>query len=157
MIKKGTLKYKWMMITTLIMFSTIILFCLVIIFFLKDTLRDGEIDEAEHSSSEIVNLVESRSMNNITTLDLTAMLENFEKAIIYDRNGKQLMQSSTENMINFKPDIDFVDPETIQISKHNGIPYLIITEPIHSERFEGYSVLIHSLKDITMSFVLYIL
>ena len=50
-----------MMITTLIMFSTIILFCLVIIFFLKDTLRDGEIDEAEHSSSEIVNLVESRS------------------------------------------------------------------------------------------------
>ena len=66
------------MITTLIMFSTIILFCLVIIF-LKDTLRDGEIDEAEHSSSEIVNLVESRSMNNITTLDLTAMLENFEK------------------------------------------------------------------------------
>ncbi len=67
MIKKGTLKYKWMMITTLIMFSTIILFCLVIIFFLKDTLRDGEIDEAEHSSSEIVNLVESRSMNNITT------------------------------------------------------------------------------------------
>ena len=64
------------------------------------------------------------------------------------------MQSSNENMINFKPDIDFVDPETIQISKHNGIPYLIITEPIHSERFEGYSVLIHSLKDITMSFVL---
>ena len=55
-------------------------------------------------------------MNNITTLDLTAMLENFEKAIIYDRNGKQLMQSSNENMINFKPDIDFVDPETIQIS-----------------------------------------
>ena len=50
------------------------------------------------------------------------------------------MQSSNENMINFKPDIDFVDPETIQISKHNGIPYLIITEPIHSERFEGYSV-----------------
>lgn len=96
-------------------------------------------------------------MNNITTLDLTAMLENFEKAIIYDRNGKQLMQSSNENMINFKPDIDFVDPETIQISKHNGIPYLIITEPIHSERFEGYSVLIHPLKDITMSFVLYIL
>lgn len=79
MIKKGTLKYKWMMITTLIMFSTIILFCLVIIFFLKDTLRDGEIDDTEHSSSEIVNLVESRSMNNITTLDLTAMLENFEK------------------------------------------------------------------------------
>ena len=64
------------------------------------------------------------------------------------------MQSSNENMINFKPDIDFVDPETIQISKHNGIPYLIITEPIHSERFEGYSVLIHPLKDITMSFVL---
>lgn len=146
MIKKGTLKYKWMMITTLIMFSTIILFCLVIIFFLKDTLRDDEIDEAEHSSNDIVNLVESRSMNNITTLDLTAMLENFEKAIIYDRNGKQLMQSSKENMINFKHDIDFVDPETIQISKHNGIPYLIITEPIHSERFEGYSVLIHSLE-----------
>ena len=66
------------------------------------------------------------------------------------------MQSSNENMINFKPDIDFVDPETIQISKHNGIPYLIITEPIHSERFEGYSVLIHSLEgynNVVRSFI----
>ncbi|MDU3265450.1 MAG: two-component sensor histidine kinase, partial [Staphylococcus sp.] len=52
MMKNHTLQYKWMTITTLIMFTTIILFCLIIIFFLKDTLREGEVDEAEHSLSD---------------------------------------------------------------------------------------------------------
>ncbi|WP_425262435.1 hypothetical protein, partial [Staphylococcus saccharolyticus] len=37
MIKRQKLKYKWMLITTLITFTTILLFCLIIIFFLKDT------------------------------------------------------------------------------------------------------------------------
>ncbi|MCO7044167.1 two-component sensor histidine kinase, partial [Staphylococcus hominis] len=83
MMKNHTLQYKWMTITTLIMFTTIILFCLIIIFFLKDTLREGEVDEAEHSLSDIVNLIQTRPINNISILDLSASLENYEEVIIY--------------------------------------------------------------------------
>lgn len=103
MIKKRTLQYKWMTITTLIMFTTILLFCLITIFFLKDTLREGEIDEAEHSSSEIVNLIQTRSVDRISTLDLSASLENFEEVMIYDQEGKELMHTSNESSMHFKP------------------------------------------------------
>ncbi|MCE5097354.1 HAMP domain-containing sensor histidine kinase [Staphylococcus devriesei] len=146
MIKKRTLQYKWMMITTLIMFTTIVLFCLIIIFFLKDILRHGEIDEAEHSLSDIVNLIQTKSINNISTLDLSASLENFEEAIIYDRDGKQIMQTSNENGMNFKPSINFTKIEHIQVMRNEGVQYLILTEPIHTRYFEGYSVLVHSLE-----------
>ena len=78
MIKRRKLKYKWMMITTLITFTTILLFCLIIIFFLKDTLRNSELDEAERSSSDIANLFHSKSLDQISPLDLNASLENFQ-------------------------------------------------------------------------------
>jgi two-component system sensor histidine kinase ArlS len=57
-------------------------------------------------------------------------------------------------MINFKPDIDFVDPETIQISKHNGIPYLIITEPIHCYILQGSELKHYSLQNVHYVLVL---
>ena len=81
MIKRRKLKYKWMMITTLITFTTILLFCLIIIF-LKDTLRNSELDEAERSSSDIANLFHSKSLDQISPLDLNASLENFQEVII---------------------------------------------------------------------------
>ena len=90
--KNHKLQYKWMTITTLIMFTTIILFCLIIIFFLKDTLREGEVDEAEHSLSDVVNLIQTRSITNISTLDLSASLENYEEVIIYNHEGHKIMK-----------------------------------------------------------------
>lgn len=65
MIKRQKLKYKWMLITTLITFTTILLFCLIIIFFLEDTLRNSELDEAERSSNDIANLFHSKPLNMI--------------------------------------------------------------------------------------------
>ena len=34
----------------------------------------------------------------------------------------------------------------IQVMRNNGKEYLVITEPLHSPNFKGYSVLIHSLE-----------
>ncbi len=147
MIKRRKLKYKWMMITTLITFTTILLFCLIIIFFLKDTLRNSELDEAERSSSDIANLFHSKSLDQISPLDLNASLENFQEVIIFDDRGKKLIQTSNENAINYDKKVDINHPERIHIHKSHGINYLIITEPIHSKDFSGYSVLIHSLQN----------
>ncbi|BGE82444.1 HAMP domain-containing sensor histidine kinase [Staphylococcus petrasii] len=146
MIKKRTLQYKWMTITTLIMFTTILLFCLITIFFLKDTLREGEIDEAEHSSSEIVNLIQTRSVDRISTLDLSASLENFEEVMIYNQEGKELMHTSNESSMHFKPPFDLTNIERVKVAKYKGRQFLIITEPIQSRNFQGFSVLVHSLE-----------
>ena len=144
--KNHTLQYKWMTITTLIMFTTIILFCLIIIFFLKDTLREGEVDEAEHSLSDIVNLIQTRPINNISILDLSASLENYEEVIIYNHIGQRIMKSSNESTIQFIPNNNLQKTDRIQVMRNNGKEYLVITEPLHSPNFKGYSVLIHSLE-----------
>ena len=38
-------------------------------------------------------------------------------------------------------------PERIHIQRSHGINYLVITEPIRSKDFSGYSVLVHSLQN----------
>ncbi|MCG2351948.1 HAMP domain-containing sensor histidine kinase [Staphylococcus epidermidis] len=147
MIKRQKLKYKWMLITTLITFTTILLFCLIIIFFLKDTLRSSEIDEAERSSNDIVNLFHSKSLSDISALDLNASLENFQEILIYDDKGRKLIQTSNDNTLAYDNKIDFKHPERIHIQRSHGINYLVITEPIRSKDFSGYSVLVHSLQN----------
>ncbi|MGC7686789.1 HAMP domain-containing sensor histidine kinase [Staphylococcus epidermidis] len=147
MIKRQKLKYKWMLITTLITFTTILLFCLIIIFFLKDTLRSSEIDEAERSSNDIANLFHSKSLSDISALDLNASLENFQEILIYDDKGRKLIQTSNDNTPAYDNKIDFKHPERIHIQRSHGINYLVITEPIRSKDFSGYSVLVHSLQN----------
>lgn len=147
MIKRQKLKYKWMLITTLITFTTILLFCLIIIFFLKDTLRSSEIDEAERSSNDIANLFHSKSLSDISALDLNASLENFQEILIYDDKGRKLIQTSNDNTLAYDNKIDFKHPERIHIHRSHGINYLVITEPIRSKEFSGYSVLVHSLQN----------
>lgn len=148
MIKRQKLKYKWMLITTLITFTTILLFCLIIIFFLKDTLRSSEIDEAERSSNDIANLFHSKSLSDISALDLNASLENFQEILIYDDKGRKLIQTSNDdNTLAYDNNIDFKHPERIHIQRSHGINYLVITEPIRSKDFSGYSVLVHSLQN----------
>ena len=49
---------------------------------------DSELDEAERSSSDIANLFHSKSLDQISPLDLNASLENFQEVIIFDDRGK---------------------------------------------------------------------
>ena len=51
-------------------------------------------DEAERSSTDIANLFHSKSLAQISALDLNASLENFQEVIIYDEKGKKLIQTS---------------------------------------------------------------
>ena len=80
--------------------------------FLKDTLREGEVDEAEHSLSDIVNLIQTRPINNISILDLSASLENYEEVIIYNHTGQRIMKSSNESTIQFIPNNNLQRPSS---------------------------------------------
>lgn len=147
MMKQRKLKYKWMLITTFITFITIVLFCLVIIFFLKDALHDSELDEAERSSDDIINLFHAKPLDEISALDLNASLENFQEVTIFNTKGKKLLQTANENLPSVPSNIGFSHPERVKIIKYKGVDYLAITERIHTQNFNGYSVLIHSLEN----------
>lgn len=147
MMKQRKLKYKWMLITTFITFITIVLFCLVIIFFLKDALHDSELDEAERSSDDIINLFHAKPLDEISTLDLNASLENFQEVTIFNTKGKKLLQTTNENLPSVPSNIGLSHPERVKIIKYKGVDYLAITERIHTQNFNGYSVLIHSLEN----------
>ena len=147
MMKQRKLKYKWMLITTFITFITIVLFCLVIIFFLKNALHDSELDEAERSSDDIINLFHAKPLDEISALDLNASLENFQEVTIFNTKGKKLLQTTNENLPSVPSNIGLSHPERVKIIKYKGVDYLAITERIHTQNFNGYSVLIHSLEN----------
>jgi len=144
--KQRKLKYKWMLITTLITFVTIVLFCLIIIFFLKEALHNSELDEAEKSSNDIINLLHSKPPEDISALDLNASLENFQEVSIFDDKGKKLLQTTSENLPTIPSNVGLSHPERVKVVNYKGVDYLVITERIHSKKFDGYSILVHSLE-----------
>ena len=146
MMKQRKLKYKWMLITTLITFVTIVLFCLIIIFFLKEALHNSELDEAEKSSNDIINLLHTKPPEDISALDLNASLENFQEVSIFDDKGKKLLQTTSENLPTIPSNVGLSHPERVKVVNYKGVDYLVITERIHSKKFDGYSILVHSLE-----------
>lgn len=146
MMKQRKLKYKWILITTLITFVTIVLFCLIIIFFLKEALHNSELDEAEKSSNDIINLLHSKPPEDISALDLNASLENFQEVSIFDDKGKKLLQTTSENLPTIPSNVGLSHPERVKVVNYKGVDYLVITERIHSKKFDGYSILVHSLE-----------
>ncbi|WP_218047247.1 HAMP domain-containing sensor histidine kinase [Staphylococcus pasteuri] len=146
MMKQRKLKYKWMLITTLITFVTIVLFCLIIIFFLKEALHNSELDEAEKSSNDIINLLHSKPPEDISALDLNASLENFQEVSIFDDKGKKLLQTTSENLPTIPSNVGLSHPERVKVVNYKDVDYLVITERIHSKKFDGYSILVHSLE-----------
>lgn len=135
-----------MLITTLITFVTIVLFCLIIIFFLKEALHNSELDEAEKSSNDIINLLHSKPPEDISALDLNASLENFQEVSIFDDKGKKLLQTTSENLPTIPSNVGLSHPERVKVVNYKGVDYLVITERIHSKKFDGYSILVHSLE-----------
>ncbi|NQD98515.1 HAMP domain-containing sensor histidine kinase [Staphylococcus xylosus] len=145
--KQRKLKTKWMMITTTITFLTIFVFSLIIIFFLSSSLRHNELSEANRSSDDIVQLFESKDIDNITPLDLNASLGNFQKVILFNDDEKKIIETSNDKSITFSPEVVPKDRNNIVIKKHHNTDYLIITDHIESPKFNGYSVIVHSLED----------
>ncbi|HDI1430924.1 TPA: sensor histidine kinase ArlS, partial [Staphylococcus aureus] len=144
---KRKLRNNWIIVTTMITFVTIFLFCLIIIFFLKDTLHNSELDDAERSSSDINNLFHSKPVKDISALDLNASLGNFQEIIIYDEHNNKLFETSNDNTVRVEPGYEHRYFDRVIKKRYKGIEYLIIKEPITTQDFKGYSLLIHSLEN----------
>lgn len=49
----------------------------------------------KRSSKDIANLLESKPIDTISPLDISASLENFQEVLIYDHNGKNYFKLRT--------------------------------------------------------------
>ena len=144
--KQQSLKSKWMLITTFITFLIVFIFSLVMIYFLSNTLKNNELDEAERSADSIYNLLETKPVTELTSLDLNAALVDFQKIILYDKEGHRLLESS--NNLNTHLDFKLKLSRSHHVSYQNikGVDYFVVTNPVNTNQFNGYSVVIHSLK-----------
>ncbi|ODB66718.1 two-component sensor histidine kinase, partial [Staphylococcus sp. AOAB] len=109
-------------------------------------LHNSELDEAEKSSNDIINLLHSKPPEDISALDLNASLENFQEVSIFDDKGKKLLQTTSENLPTIPSNVGLSHPERVKVVNYKGVDYLVITERIHSKKFDGYSILVHSLE-----------
>lgn len=136
-----------MIITTTITFSTILIFSIIIIFYVSNALRQNEIAEAERSSNDINNLFETKPIDHISSLDLNASLGNYQKVMLYNNKEKLKLETSNDNSITFSPKLDIHNFHHNEIKSDHGVNYLVVTNKIESRSFNGYSVIVHSLKN----------
>lgn len=145
--KQRKLRTKWMIITTTITFLTIFFFSIIIIFFLSSSLRHNELDEAERSSEDIQKLFDTKKLSEITPLDLNASLGNFQKVMLFNEDGKKIIETSNSHSIDISPRLQKTDINHVIVKNEHNNDYLVITRHIDMPNFKGYSVVVHSLED----------
>lgn len=145
--KQRKLRTKWMIITTTITFLTIFFFSIIIIFFLSSSLRHNELDEAERSSEDIQKLFDTKKLSEITPLDLNAALGNFQKVMLFNEDGKKIIETSNSHSIDISPKLQKTDINHVIVKNEHNNDYLVITRHIDMPNFKGYSVVVHSLED----------
>ena len=145
--KQRKLRTKWMIITTTITFLTIFFFSIIIIFFLSSSLRHNELDEAERSSEDIQKLFDTKKLSEITPLDLNAALGNFQKVMLFNEDGKKIIETSNSHSIDISPRLQKTDINHVIVKNEQNNDYLVITRHIDMPNFKGYSVVVHSLED----------
>ena len=145
--KQRRLRTKWMVITTTITFTTILIFSIIIIFYLSNALRNNELEEAQRSSNDIGSLFEETPYKHISTVDLNASLGNFQKVIVFNDKGKELIDASNDNSITYHPQLHTHHLNKVKVVKNHHTAYFVLTQRIDSAKFHGYSVVIHSLEN----------
>ncbi|PTJ34802.1 two-component sensor histidine kinase [Staphylococcus simulans] len=144
--KQRKLKTQWMLITTSITFLIVFIFSLVIIYFLSITLRDSEINDAEKSADNVSALLATKSLVDIKPLDLNASLGNFQKVILFDNDKQKITETSTmSDFINSTKGIEPSQYHSVYVQRIKDANFLIVSHPVETEKFHGYSVIIHSL------------
>lgn len=145
--KQRKLRTKWMIITTTITFLTIFFFSIIIIFFLSSSLRHNELNEAERSSEDIQKLFDTKRLSEITPLDLNAALGNFQKVMLFNEDGKKIIETANSHSIDISPKLQKTDINHVIVKNEQNNDYLVITRHIDMPNFKGYSVVVHSLED----------
>ncbi|WMZ61763.1 TSUP family transporter [Staphylococcus pseudintermedius] len=156
--KQSTLKTKWTFVTTLITFLIIFIFCLLIIYAISSLLKQNEFDKAERSADDLYNLLETKPMKNITALEFSSVLDNYQKVILYNKSGKKIFENVSTTNVKFTPPFQAYDTRNIKILRTDKGSFIIVSTPINTPYFKGHATIVHSLKeyDDLLNFITYL-
>ncbi|MBI5975460.1 HAMP domain-containing sensor histidine kinase [Staphylococcus canis] len=156
--KHSTLKKKWTLVTTVITFLIIFIFCLLIIYAISSLLKQNELTKAENSVDDVLNLLDTKPFNNINAIEYNSVTDSYQKVIIFNRNGEQLLENSNTSDIQFSPEFKPYQTRNIKIITKDMHSYIVVFSPADTNYFKGYVVVIHSLDvyDSLLNFMTYL-
>ena len=99
------------------------------------------------STSITTKPVDTKKLSEITPLDLNAALGNFQKVMLFNEDGKKIIETSNSHSIDISPRLQKTDINHVIVKNEHNNDYLVITRHIDMPNFKGYSVVVHSLED----------
>ncbi|QLK86187.1 HAMP domain-containing histidine kinase [Staphylococcus sp. 17KM0847] len=156
--KQPTLKTKWTLVTTVITFLIIFIFCLLIIYAVSSLLKQNELEKAERSADDLYQLLATSPFKDITTLEFSSVTNSYQKVILYDQNGKHLIENTNRSNIQFTPPFQKTDSRNIKIINNSYGSFIIVSNPVNTDYFHGYATIVHPLDvfDDLLNFITYL-
>lgn len=156
--KQSTLKTKWTLVTTIITFLIIFVFCLLIIYAISSLLKQHELEKAERSVDDIYNLLETKPIQRITTIEFNSVTNSYQKVILHDSYHRKIFENSSTSDIRFSPEFHAINTRNITIIKNKEGSFILVSTPVDTSYFKGYVTVVHSLKvyDDLLRFITYL-
>ncbi|PTF42078.1 two-component sensor histidine kinase [Staphylococcus chromogenes] len=156
--KQSTLKTKWTLVTTIITFLIIFVFCLLIIYAISSLLKQHELEKAERSVDDIYNLLETKPIQRITTIEFNSVTNSYQKVILHDSYHRKIFENSNTSDIRFSPEFHAINTRNITIIKNKEGSFILVSTPVDTSYFKGYVTVVHSLKvyDDLLRFITYL-
>ncbi|MDQ7193960.1 two-component sensor histidine kinase, partial [Staphylococcus felis] len=143
--KQSTLKTKWTLVTTIITFLIIFIFCLLIIYAISSLLKQNELTKAENSLDDVLNLLDTKPFNDISAIEYNSVTDSYQKVIIFNQNGHQLVENSNTTNIEYSPPFKKYHIRNIKIINSQNNSYVVVFSQVDTDYFSGYVVIVHSL------------
>lgn len=156
--KQSTLKTKWTLVTTIITFLIIFVFCLLIIYAISSLLKQHELEKAERSVDDIYNLLETKPIQRITTIEFNSVTNSYQKVILHNSYQRKIFENSNTSDIRFSPEFHAINTRNITIIKNKEGSFIVVSTPVDTSYFKGYVTVVHSLKvyDDLLRFITYL-
>lgn len=156
--KQSTLKTKWTLVTTIITFLIIFIFCLLIIYAISSLLKQNELTKAENSLDDVLNLLDTKPFNDISAIEYNSVTDSYQKVIIFNQNGHQLVENSNTTNIEYSPPFKKYHIRNIKIINSQNNSYVVVFSPVDTDYFSGYVVIVHSLDvyEDLLNFITYL-
>ena len=144
---KQSLRTRWMRLSILIITGSFILFSTFLIYATSIYLKDLEYRSADRSVKEMKMLYETTPINNISEREIYSNLFDNQRFILFTANGDEVYQWPVRGEALFKLTEEEITNGSTVTREFDGEKYLVSTERVQSNYWNGYIAVIHPLKE----------
>src|SRR5699024_9064869 len=144
---KQSLRTRWMRLSILIITGSFILFSTFLIYATSIYLKDLEYRSADRSVKEMKMLYETTPINTISEREIYSNLFDNQRFILFTANGDEVYQWPVRGEALFKLTEEEITSGSTVTREFDGEKYLVSTERVQSNYWNGYIAVIHPLKE----------